>query len=414
MSKKLENEIKDNPRLEQRKLSDGRISLFLEYYIGRTCEPVLDEYGNPVLYETGKMKGKPKTKITHNRKKEYLDLYLWDSPRNPLEREHNKKTIELAVKIKSERQQKFLKDKKGYCIPGKKELFTLWTSYIDKSKVVNKHLLYGALNDFRNFLKEDEEYSMFAGGIRGLNLSHGMMEAFADFLRCNHRGTGVSTYWKRFKTLVNYAISTGDIPEEKAGICHNIDIKDKDDTLTKDILSSDELQQLFACHYVGESETVRRAFALTALTGLRHCDLRHLQWRDIDFASRKIRVQQKKVEKSSSASLLDAPLSESALACIGQKPDGAKATDLVFPDLPTIEGCLKALRHWTKRAGISKHITWHCGRHSFATIMLSKGANIKVVSDLLGHSSLKYTERYVRALDQQKVNAVNSLPEIHF
>ena len=55
---KLENKSKDNPRLEQREMADGQISLYLEYYLGRQSEPVLDEYGEPVLYEK-KRKPKP-------------------------------------------------------------------------------------------------------------------------------------------------------------------------------------------------------------------------------------------------------------------------------------------------------------------------------------------------------------------
>ena len=74
--------------------------------------------------------------------------------------------------------------------------------------------------------------------------------------------------------------------------------------------------------------------------------------------------------------------------------------------------CLKALNRWTKRAGIDKHITWHCGRHSFATMILTNGANVKVVSELLGHSSLRFTEVYVRAMDEAKKNAINSLPTL--
>ena len=57
---KLENKTKENPKLEQNVLSDGRISLYLEYYLGREETPILDDNGNPVLYETGKMTGKPK------------------------------------------------------------------------------------------------------------------------------------------------------------------------------------------------------------------------------------------------------------------------------------------------------------------------------------------------------------------
>ena len=40
---KLENKTKENPKLEQNKLSDGRISLYLEYYLGREEKPVLDD-----------------------------------------------------------------------------------------------------------------------------------------------------------------------------------------------------------------------------------------------------------------------------------------------------------------------------------------------------------------------------------
>jgi len=96
---KLENKSKDNPRLEQRKLSDGRISLYLEFYLGRESTPELDEYGEPVLYESGKMKGTPKFKIRHIRRKENLGLYLLANPRTPIERTQNKETLQIAEKM---------------------------------------------------------------------------------------------------------------------------------------------------------------------------------------------------------------------------------------------------------------------------------------------------------------------------
>ena len=77
---KLENKTKENPKLEQNKLSDGRISLYLEYYLGREEKPVLDENGNQVYYDSGKMQGKPKFAVKHNRRKENLSLYLIDNP----------------------------------------------------------------------------------------------------------------------------------------------------------------------------------------------------------------------------------------------------------------------------------------------------------------------------------------------
>lgn len=53
---------------------------------------------------------------------------------------------------------------------------------------------------------------------------------------------------------------------------------------------------------------------------------------------------------------------------------------------------------------------FHCSRHSFAVNILNNGANIKTVASLLGHSGLKHTEKYTRAVDKLKEEAINSLP----
>ena len=111
---KIENKTKENPKLEQNKLSDGRISLYLEYYLGREEKPVLDANGNQVYYEDGKMQGKPKFSVKHNRRKENLNLYLMDKPRTPAKRQQNKETLELATKIRAEREQEFKESMLGY------------------------------------------------------------------------------------------------------------------------------------------------------------------------------------------------------------------------------------------------------------------------------------------------------------
>ncbi len=90
-------------------------------------------------------------------------------------------------------------------------------------------------------------------------------------------------------------------------------------------------------------------------------------------------------------------------------PEGKN--ELIFP-LPSHTMCLKALKRWVARAGIEKHITWHCARHSLAVNVLNNGANIKTVADILGHAGLKHTEKYTRAVDSLKEAAINSLPEL--
>ena len=266
--------------------------------------------------------------------------------------------------------------------------------------------MQGALKNFQDFI--GEEYPQFANRIEPKNLSREMMERFAHYIEDVHTGEGIRTYWQRFKRLINYAVEKGVI---KKSPCLRIKVMNTNDILGKDILSREELQQMFATHYPKESETIRRAFALTCFTGIRHCDIATLTYGNIDYANRLMTFRQSKVQHDSNVSGVPIPLNDTLLAIIGEKPQGAKDSDLIFA-LPSIEASNKALRHWTKRAGIDKHITWHCGRHSFATNLLSNGTNIKVVSELLGHSSLKFTQKYVRALDDQKKAAINSLPQI--
>ena len=67
-----------------------------------------------------------------------------------------------------------------------------------------------------------------------------------------------------------------------------------------------------------------------------------------------------------------------------------------------------------KLTGITKHITWHCARHSFAVNLLNAGANIKTVSALLGHASIKMTEKYLHVVDALKQKAINSLGKTNF
>ena len=98
MAKKLDSKTKQNPKLMQYPLKDGRISLYLEYYLGRSETPELDADGNQVYYTDGAMAGKPKYKIKHVRKKENLNLYLYAHPKDTQERLQNKNTIALAEK----------------------------------------------------------------------------------------------------------------------------------------------------------------------------------------------------------------------------------------------------------------------------------------------------------------------------
>ena len=85
---------------------------------------------------------------------------------------------------------------------------------------------------------------------------------------------------------------------------------------------------------------------------------------------------------------------------------------LVFPDLHTAGCTNNAIRLWVARAGIAKDITFHCARHTFATMMLDLGTDIYTVSKLLGHRFLSTTQIYAKVFDKSKQEAVSSIPSV--
>ena len=93
----------------QSELKDGRASLYLEFYLGRSETPVLDDEGNQVFYISGAMAGKPKYRIRHIRKRENLNLYIWLHPRNQQERIQNRNTLALPRKSDLSESRSFLK-----------------------------------------------------------------------------------------------------------------------------------------------------------------------------------------------------------------------------------------------------------------------------------------------------------------
>lgn len=171
------------------------------------------------------------------------------------------------------------------------------------------------------------------------------------------------------------------------------------------------MQPLISTHYDNENPEIRRAFIFCLYTGIRFCVCRIWNTRMWTIQIKILSFEQNKTKGHSANSGVVIPLSDDLLQLIGEPDTEQYEKETIFR-LPSATMCLKALRRWTKRAGITKHITWHCARHSFAVNILNNGANIKTVASLLGHSGLKHTEKYTRAVDSLKEAAINSLPKL--
>lgn len=402
---KLEAKTKENPRLEQNILSDGRVSLYLEYYLGREQTPVLDKHGNQVYYLTGAMAGKPKFSVKHNRRKENLNLYLLDKPRTPIERQTNKEILELALKIRGEREQEFKENTLGYRLKKERNINFLnyFQSYIDNYTKKDIRMLEGVLKRFKNFLSEN--YVEYVQVIKPEQLTKDMMAEFVEYLQSKSVGEGAKGYYQRFKKVINYAIDKEVMLKNP---CKGVTCKVDDQMLRKEVLSNDEIKALLETTYTGQNPEIRRAFIFCLYTGIRHCDVIELKYRNVDYSNRLLRFEQMKTKGKSASSGVVIPLNSGLLNLIGEPKE---KDDFIFT-LPSHTMCNKALKRWVARAGIDKHITWHCGRHSFAVNILNNGANIKTVASLLGHSGLKHTEKYTRAVDELKQKAIDSLPEL--
>ena len=316
--------------------------------------------------------------------------------------------MELASKIRAEREQEFKESMLGYRLKKDRTVNFLdyYQAYINSYTKKDIRMVQIALSRFKDFLKE--KYPMNECSIKPELITKEMMEQFVAYLQSRSIGEGAKSIYQRFKKVIRYAIEHDVMLEDP---CKDVTCKVDSQMLRKDVLSPEEVQKLMACHYDNENPTVRQAFIFCLYCGLRFCNVKDLTFKNVDYANRLLKFEQSKAKGHSASSGVVIPLNDGLLSIIGEVPTDKNC--LIF-DLSTYESCYKSVKCWVKRAGIDKHMSWHCARHSFAVNILNNGTNIKTIASLLGHSGLKHTEKYTRAVDKLKEEAINSLSELKF
>ena len=154
-------------------------------------------------------------------------------------------------------------------------------------------------------------------------------------------------------------------------------------------------------------ENIKRAFLFCCFCGLRFSDVEALTWGNITEQNGQTfaRIIVRKNRQP-----LHVPLSPEALRWIPER-GRASDTDSVFKlkEYPTARAQLKK---WIESTDIKKHVTFHVARHTFATLMLTLGADLYTTSKLLGHSKVTTTQIYAKIVDAKKVEAVNLVNNI--
>lgn len=259
-----------------------------------------------------------------------------------------------------------------------------------------------------NWKRVGELLTIFAEGkpllMKNINV-HMMERMKSKFLTApqggNKTGTlsrnSASTYFAIFKAGVHQAFVdeylTVDIAAKVKGI--------PEEERRREYVTIEEMQRLVETEC--SNPVLKRAAIFSFLTGLRHCDIQKLKWNEVILIDGQWQLHFTQ-RKTKGVEYL--PISEEARVVCGEYTD---ANLLVFDGLKNTPYNTKAFDDWIKAAGIDRHITFHCMRHSYATNQLASGTDIYTICNLLGHRKVETTQRYTKVVDEKKIQAANSI-----
>ena len=377
--------VKEPVRLRQRKLRDGSMSLYLD------------------IYQKGV------------RKYEYLGLYLVPV-KTPLDKQLNDNALALAEKIKAEHiimvQNNGLgnwDDTKMASMP-----FLKWLeNFYEKEANLSCSTIEGR-KKVRNKLTEYLK-SINREGVAVKDINADICRGFLRHLMncCNHYKEeddvklskfSIHSYQAVFSGALNRALRMELIETNPMNKLERTEKVEKPDS-EREFLTIEELKRLIATDCAREQ--VKKAFLFSCFSGLRMSDVKALTWGKIkdtpDGKTKFISIKMQKTKK-----YINLPLSQDALKCLEEK----ESDDVPIFKLPTKTQINVHITNWVKAAGIKKHITFHCARHTFATMMLTLGADIYTTSNMLGHSNVATTKIYAKIIDEKKVEAVGLMDNL--
>lgn len=342
---------------------------------------------------------------------EYLKLYIIPE-RTKADKDANRETMQLANAILAKRILEIKNGRFGFKEPAQK---TQFFPYFEALTNKRNQMSIGSGGSWRSALYHLKIYEP-RQNITFDEITPQWIEGFRDYLnedavawsyRNNERvprpllsNNSKVSYFNKLRACINQAYEERIIDENPLRGISGI----KAEEGKRMYLTLDEVKTLAntECEY----PCIKRAFLFSCLTGLRLGDIRRLAWSDIYDEGDHTRIifQQ---GKTKGLEYLD--ISPQAVELLGER---GKPQQSVFNDMRSNSLINRALAVWVAKAGVPKHITFHCGRHTFATMMLDLGTDIYTTSKLLGHKSISTTQIYAKVLDKNKQLAVGRIPNI--
>lgn len=319
---------------------------------------------------------------------EYLHLYLSPDKRD---REKNRETMMLAEAICAKRLVEVRNGQYGFTSPVSVSMRDYVQTIISTKKGSTRRRYVALSNILQGYCRPsmmltDITPAWFTGF-----LTHISKQGLAP--------NTLAVYVATLRYIINQAHREGLLQTNPIANIKGVGYEETNRTY----LTIDEVRKL--AETPCPNEVTKRAFLFGCLTGLRNCDIRSLTWGDVHHQDGYTRIIYKQ-HKTKGQEYLD--ISAQASSLMGGR---GRANDLVFP-LMSWSSVRKQLIAWGKRAKISKHVTFHASRHTFAVMMLGIGTDIYTVSKLLGHRELSTTQVYAKVLDKAKREAVDRMPNL--
>ncbi len=319
----------------------------------------------------------------------------------------NKETMRLIKAMQAKKIFELTQDRTG--VPVKREASKiLLTDYIKEFRAFKEKTTRG--KESVCTVDNVERHLIAYGGdrITMRDIDKRYCEGFISYLRKakGKRGKELSditkkVYFTMFGTMLRKAVRDGVLPQNP------IDLIDPHDKLP----SSDservylDISELRKMAETGTKYTLsKQAFMFSCFCGLRVSDIRQLKWSDIEactYADGTVKYRlTKRMQKTQRN--VSYTLSNEAMSWLPEKKG-----ELVFEGLVKQSNLNYNIKRWAKDAGITKNISFHTARHTFATMMLTLGADLYTTSKLLGHSRVSTTEIYAKIVDKKKDDAMS-------
>ncbi|MBC3539810.1 tyrosine-type recombinase/integrase [Rufibacter sediminis] len=343
-------------------------------------------------------------KTKEGKEKLYLDIYhngkretkffpfTITNGKDAISKKEDKENRKIAEAARLKVEQQLVNDQYGLIdLKSKPTDFLSYFLEIAEEKKASK----GNYSVWVSAIKQLKTYSK--GSLQFSHVDKKFVEGFKAYLTKEVGQNSADSYFNKFKATLRRAFEDRIIFENPAFRVKGIGQAETN----REYLTIDEVQNL--ANAKCETEELKRAFLFSCYTGLRWSDVVSIQWKDIvdgdNLNFRPVKTTNK---------FIHLPLNQTALNILGQPSEPQKK---IFNIKYSAHNNMRLLQ-WCLRAGITKHITFHCARHTFATLALTNGADLYVIQKLLGHSHIKTTAIYAKIVDIKKKEAVNMIPAI--